>query len=58
MNKMHRLKLLLKIALVRVSSIQIIQLESKTTAKVFGKVDTTETYQIAPCSILLVLAIL
>ena len=38
--------ILLKTASVRVSSIQIIQFRVKTRAKLFGKVDMTETYQI------------
>ena len=38
--------ILLKTASVRVSSIQICKLESKTRAKVFKKVDTTETYHV------------
>ena len=45
---------LLKIASVRVSFIQSCKLESKTRAKVFGKVDTTETYQAAQAIPLLV----
>ena len=36
---------MLKTALVHVSCIQIIQVRDKTTAKVFGKVDTFWTYQ-------------
>ena len=37
--------ILLKTASVRVSSIQIIQVRVQNKAKVFGKVDTLETYQ-------------
>ena len=37
---------LLKIASVRVSCIQIMQIRGKTIAKVFGKVDTFGTYQL------------
>jgi hypothetical protein len=37
--------ILLKTALVRVSSIQNTQIRGETTAKVFGKVDTFWTYQ-------------
>ena len=40
--------ILLKTALVHVSCIQIIQVRGKTTAKVFGKVDTFWTYQLPP----------
>ena len=36
--------ILLKTASVRVSSFKSCKLESETRAKVFGKVDTTETY--------------
>ena len=36
--------ILLKTASVRISSIQIIQLRVQNKGKVFGKVDTTETY--------------
>ena len=36
--------ILLKTALVRVSFIQIMQIRGKTTANVFGKVDTFRTY--------------
>ena len=38
--------ILLKTALVRVSSIQIMQIRGKIVAKVFGKVDTFWTYQL------------
>ena len=44
----NTMKSLLKTASVRVSPIQPCKLESKTRAKVFGKVDTTETYQLPP----------
>ena len=40
--------ILLKTALVRVSCIQIIQVRDQTTTKVFGKVDTSWTYQLPP----------
>jgi hypothetical protein len=40
--------ILLKIALVRVSCIQYTQIRGKTTAKVFGKVDTFWMYQLPP----------
>jgi len=46
LHKNNTMAILLKIASVRVSSIQSCKLESKTRAKVFGKVDTTETYQL------------
>jgi hypothetical protein len=39
--------ILLKTALVCVSSIQNTQIRGKTTAKVFGKVDTFWTYQVS-----------
>ena len=38
--------ILLKTAPVRVSSIQIMQVRVQKRAKVFGKVDTTETYHV------------
>ena len=41
---------LLKTASVQVSSIQIMQVRVQTRAKVFGKVDPTETYHTAPPS--------
>ena len=46
LHKNNTMAILLKTASVRVSSIQIFKLESKTRAKVFGKVDMTETYQL------------
>ena len=46
MHKDNTMAILLKTASVRVSSIQIMQVRSKTRAKVFGKVDTLETYQL------------
>ena len=45
-TKNNSMAVLLKTASVRVSSIQNMQVESKTRGKVFGKVDTTETYQL------------
>ena len=42
--------ILLKITSVRVSSIQIMQVRVQKRAKVFGKVDTTETYHASPWS--------
>ena len=42
----NTMAVLLKTAPVRVSFIQSCKLESKTRAKVFGKVDTLETYQL------------
>ena len=41
--------ILLKTVSVRVSSIQIMQVRVENKGKVFGKVDTTETYQQAGC---------
>ena len=40
---------LLKTASVRVSSIQIMQVRVQNKAKVFGKVDTMETYHLHLC---------
>ena len=43
-TKNNTMAVLLKTASVRVSSIQIIQVRVQNKGKVFGKVDTTETY--------------
>ena len=44
-TKNNTMAVLLKTTSVRVSSIQIIQVRVQNRVKVFGKVDTTETYQ-------------
>ena len=46
LHKNNTMAILLKTASVRVSSIQIMQVRVQTRAKVFGKVNTTETYQL------------
>ena len=46
LHKNNTMAVLLKTASIRVSSIQIMQVRVQTRAKVFGKVDTLETYQL------------
>ena len=45
LHKNNTMAILLKTTSARVSSIQIMQVRVQTRAKVFGKVDTTETYR-------------
>ena len=46
LHKNNTMAVLLKTASVRVSSIQIIQVRVQNKGKMFGKVDTLETYQL------------
>ena len=50
MHKSHTMVVLLKTASVRITFIQIMQIRVQNKAKVFGKVDTMETYQVRPLS--------